>query len=42
MVVALFAGDKARIGDVRYNFVGTRADAIIEHWKREVRYDRDA
>jgi hypothetical protein len=42
VVVALFAGDKARIGDVWYNSVGTRADAIIKQWKREVRYDRDA
>lgn len=42
VVVALFAGDKARIGDVWYNAVGARADAIIEQWKREVRYDREA
>jgi hypothetical protein len=42
VVVALFAGDKARIGDIWYNSVGSRADAIIEQWKREVRYDRDA
>lgn len=33
-VIALFAGDKARIGDVFYNSVGTRADAAIETWKR--------
>jgi hypothetical protein len=32
-VVALFAGEKARIGDVFYNSVGTRADAAIESWK---------
>lgn len=31
-VVALFAGDKARMGDVFYNSVGTRADAAIESW----------
>ena len=42
VVVALFAGDKGRIGDVWYNSVGPRADAIIEQWKREVRYDREA
>lgn len=36
VVVALFAGDKARIGDVFYNSVGTRADALIDQWKREV------
>lgn len=40
VVVALFAGDKATIGDVWYNSVGTRADALIEQWKREVGYDR--
>ena len=34
-VVALFAGDKARIGDVFYESVGTRADAAIEQYKRE-------
>lgn len=36
VVVALFAGDKARIGDVFYNSVGTRADALIDQWQREV------
>lgn len=36
VVVALFAGDKAPIGDVFYNSVGTRADALIDQWKREV------
>lgn len=34
-VVALFAGDKVRMGDVFYNSVGTRADAAIDSWKRE-------
>lgn len=34
-VVALFAGDKARMGDVFYNSVGTRADAAIDSWKME-------
>lgn len=29
VVVALFAGDKARMGDVFYDSVGTRADAAI-------------
>ncbi|WP_194908242.1 hypothetical protein [Catenulispora rubra] len=42
VVAALSAGDKGRIGDVWYNSVGPRADAIIEQWKREVRYDREA
>ena len=40
VVVALFAGDKASIGDVWYGSVGVRADALIEQWKREVGYDR--
>lgn len=31
-VVALFAGDKARMGDAFYDSVGTRADAAIESW----------
>jgi len=40
VVVTLFAGDKAAIGDVWYGSVGIRADALIEQWKREVGYDR--
>ncbi|WP_084020269.1 hypothetical protein [Mycobacterium avium] len=39
VVVALFAGDKAQMGDVFYDSVGRRADAAIEQWKREVQYD---
>jgi hypothetical protein len=35
VVVALFAGDKGRIGDVWYDSVGTRADAVIDQWLRE-------
>lgn len=35
VVVALFANDKARMGDIFYNTVGTRADALIEVWKRQ-------
>ena len=35
VVVALFANDKAHMGDVFYNSVGTRADQVIEQWKRE-------
>jgi hypothetical protein len=35
-VVALFAGDKARMGDVFYDSVGTRADAAIDQWKKEI------
>lgn len=38
-VVALFAGDKARIGDVFYNSVGARADALIDQWKRETSFE---
>jgi hypothetical protein len=40
VVVALFAGDKARMGDIFYNSVGSRADALIDQWKREVGRDR--
>lgn len=36
VVVALFAGDKSRIGDAFYTSVGTRADALIGQWRREV------
>jgi hypothetical protein len=39
VVVALFAGDKARIGDVFYNSVGARADALIDQWKRETSFE---
>ncbi|HET6985399.1 MAG TPA: hypothetical protein VFI00_02250 [Kribbella sp.] len=35
VVVALFAGDTARIGDALYNSVGGRADGLIDQWKRE-------
>jgi hypothetical protein len=35
VVVALFSGDKANMGDVFYDSVGTRADAAIENWIRE-------
>lgn len=37
MVVALFAGDKARMGDVFYNSVGPRADVAIERWIKETK-----
>jgi hypothetical protein len=39
VVVALFAGDKAPIGDVWYNSVANQADPLIDSWKREVDYD---
>ena len=32
VVVALFAGDKAGMGDVFYDSVGTRADQMIDRW----------
>lgn len=32
VVVALLAGDKASMGDVFYDSVGTRADQIIDRW----------
>ncbi|WP_245993456.1 hypothetical protein [Nocardioides immobilis] len=35
VVVALFAGEKARIGDVWYARVGHRADMVIDQWLRE-------
>jgi hypothetical protein len=38
VVVALFAGDKARMGDVFCN-IGARADAAIAQWQREVQRD---
>lgn len=37
VVVILFAGDKAPMGDVFYDSVGTRADQAIDQWKRERR-----
>ena len=40
-VVALFAGDKARMGDVFYDSVGTRADAAIESWILQTRQEED-
>ncbi|YCH06897.1 hypothetical protein ACTAQJ_17620 [Arthrobacter sp. alpha11c] len=35
VIVALFSGDKANMGDVFYDSVGTRADQIIDMWIRE-------
>lgn len=40
VVVTLFCGDKARIGDVFYNSVGSRADPLIDQWKREAKRSR--
>ena len=39
VVVTLFAGNKARMGDVFYNSVSPRADALIDQWKRETGYE---
>lgn len=40
VVVALFSGDKARMGDVFYDGVGPRADVAIEAWKRQTETER--
>ena len=39
VVVALFAADKARLGDVFYDGVAARADPMIDQWKRETGYE---
>jgi hypothetical protein len=39
VVVALFATDKARMGDVFYDGVSARADPMIDQWKRETSYE---
>jgi len=39
VVVALFAADKAKLGDVFYDGVATRADPMIDQWKRETAYE---
>lgn len=40
-VVALFGGEKASMGDVFYDSVGTRADMAIEQWLREKGKEKD-
>ena len=40
-VVALFAGDKAHMGDVFYDSVGPRADAAVEAWKQQTEHQKD-
>lgn len=40
VVVALFANDKASMGDVFYDSVGSRADQVIDEWKRQQRRSR--
>jgi hypothetical protein len=39
VVVALFAADKAKLGDVFYDNVAARADPMIDQWKRETAYE---
>lgn len=39
VVVALFAADKAKLGDVFYDGVAARADPMIDQWKRETAYE---
>jgi hypothetical protein len=39
-VVALFAGDKARMGDVFYESVGPRADAAVQAWLMQTKDER--
>ena len=40
VVVALFAGEKAKLGDVFYDSVAARADPMIEQWMRETGYEK--
>lgn len=42
VVVALFAGEKARFGDAFYDSVAARADPMIEQWKRETSYEEES
>ncbi|MFK4481634.1 hypothetical protein [Curtobacterium sp. AB7] len=35
VVVALFSGDKASMGDVFYDTVGVRADRLVNRWRNE-------
>ncbi len=41
VVVALFAGEKAAIGDVFYDSVAARADAAIEQYRYETQGESD-
>lgn len=40
IVVALFAADKAQIGDAFYNSAGTRADTAIRQWLWQTQHER--
>lgn len=39
VVVALYAADKVKIGDVFYDGAAARADPMIDQWKRETAYE---
>jgi hypothetical protein len=39
-VVALFANNKASMGDVFYDSVGSRADQLVSEWLRQRRQER--
>ena len=41
IVVALFAGEKASMGDAFYNSVAPRTDATIAQWQFQHRTDKD-
>lgn len=41
VVVALFAADKAHMGDVFYSSVGARADVAIQRWLNETQEESD-
>ena len=41
VVVALFAADKARPGDVFYDGVAAPADPLIDQWKRETAQEEE-
>lgn len=41
VVVALFVGEKASMGDVFYNSVAPRADATIAQWQSQHQTDKD-
>ena len=40
VVVALFAGDKVRIGDIWYDSVGARADEAIRQWEFQTQHEK--
>jgi len=41
VVIALFAGNKAQMGDVFYDSVGVRTDGLIEQWIRQQHQEKD-